>query len=109
MEIKKILEDSGHYIMNTYNRYPLVLRKGRGMKVWSTDGREFLDFAGGIAVNVLGHCHPKVVVALQKQAQRLLHVSNLYHNEKQIRFAQMLVEPSFADKDFFCNSGAAAT
>ncbi|MEK6672589.1 MAG: acetylornithine transaminase [Nitrospirota bacterium] len=108
MEIKKILEDSGHYIMNTYNRYPLVFRKGRGMKVWSTDGREFLDFVGGIAVNVLGHCHPKVVVALQKQAQRLLHVSNLYHNEKQIRLAKMLVEHSFADKAFFCNSGAEA-
>lgn len=108
MEIKKILEDSAHYIMNTYNRYPLVLRKGRGMKVWSTDGREFLDFAGGIAVNILGHCHPKVVVALQKQAQRLLHVSNLYYNEKQIRLAKMLVEHSFADKVFFCNSGAEA-
>ena len=108
MEIKKILEESSHYIMNTYDRAPIVLRKGRGMKVWGTDGKEYLDFVGGIAVNNLGHCHPKVVVAVQKQAQRLLHVSNLYHNEKQIRLAKLLVEHSFADKAFFCNSGAEA-
>ena len=108
MEIKKILEESSHYIMNTYSRFPLVLRKGRGMHVWSSDGKEYLDFVGGIAVNILGHCHPKVVVALQKQAQRLLHVSNLYHNEPQIRLAKLLVEHSFADKVFFCNSGAEA-
>src|SRR3990172_40316 len=94
--------------MNTYDRAPIVLRKGRGMKVWGTDGKEYLDFVGGIAVNNLGHCHPKVVVAVQKQAQRLLHVSNLYHNEKQIRLAKLLVEHSFADKAFFCNSGAEA-
>jgi len=108
MENKKLLEDSGHYLMNTYNRFPIVLRKGRGMKVWSADGKEYLDFVGGIAVNILGHCHPKVVVAIQKQAQRLLHVSNLYHIEPQIKLAKVLVEHSFADKVFFCNSGAEA-
>ncbi len=108
MEIKRILEESSYYIMNTYDRYPLVLRKGRGMNVWSSDGKEYLDFVGGIAVNILGHCHPRVVIALQKQAQRLLHVSNLYHNEPQIKLAKLLVEHSFADKVFFCNSGAEA-
>ncbi len=108
MEIKKILEESGTYIMNTYSRFPVVLRKGRGMHVWSSDGKEYLDFVGGIAVNILGHCHPKVVVALQKQAQRLMHVSNLYHNEPQIKLAKILVEHSFAEKVFFCNSGAEA-
>ena len=108
MEIKKILEESSHYIMNTYDRFPVVLRKGRGMHVWSSDGKEYLDFVGGIAVNILGHCHPRVVVALQKQAQRLIHVSNLYHNEPQIKLAKLLVERSFADKVFFCNSGAEA-
>lgn len=108
MEVKKLLEESTHYIMNTYNRSPIVLRKGRGMKVWGSDGKEYLDFVGGIAVNVLGHCHPKVVVALQKQAQRLMHVSNLYHNEQQIKLARLLVQHSFADKVFFCNSGAEA-
>lgn len=108
MEVRKIIEESNHYVMNTYTRAPLVLRKGRGMKVWASDGKEYLDFVGGIAVNILGHCHPKVVVALQKQAQRLLHVSNLYHNEPQIRLAKLLIERSFADKVFFCNSGAEA-
>jgi acetylornithine/N-succinyldiaminopimelate aminotransferase len=108
MEIKRILEESSYYTMNTYDRYPLVLRKGRGMNVWSSDGKEYLDFVGGIAVNILGHCHPRVVIAVQKQAQRLLHVSNLYHNEPQIKLAKLLVEHSFADKVFFCNSGAEA-
>jgi acetylornithine/N-succinyldiaminopimelate aminotransferase len=108
MEIKKLLEDSARYLMNTYNRFPVVLRKGRGMKVWSSDGKEYLDFVGGIAVNCLGHCHPKVVVAIQKQAQRLIHVSNYYHIEPQIKLAKLLVENSFADKVFFCNSGAEA-
>ncbi len=108
MDVRKTIEDSDHYLMNTYNRYPVVLRKGRGMKVWSSDGKEYLDFVGGIATNALGHCHPKVVVAVQKQAQRLLHVSNFYHIEPQIELARLLVERSFADKVFFCNSGAEA-
>jgi acetylornithine/N-succinyldiaminopimelate aminotransferase len=108
MEIKKLLEDSARYLMNTYSRFPIVLRKGRGMKVWSSDGKEYLDFVGGVAVNCLGHCHPKVVVAIQKQAQRLIHVSNYYHIEPQIKLAKLLVENSFADKVFFCNSGAEA-
>jgi len=108
METRKILEESERYLMHTYSRFPLVLRKGRGMKVWGTDGKEYLDFIAGIAVNVLGHCHPKVVVAIQKQAQRLIHVSNLYHIEQQTRLARLLVTNSFADKVFFCNSGAEA-
>jgi len=108
MEVKKILDESSHYIMNTYGRYPLVLRKGQGMKVWSADGKEYLDFVGGVAVNILGHCHPRVVVAVQKQAQRLIHVSNYYHIEPQIKLAKLIVESSFADKVFFCNSGAEA-
>lgn len=108
MDMKKLIEESAKHIMNTYNRYPIVLRKGRGMKVWSSDGKEYLDFVAGIAVNCLGHCHPKVVVAIQKQAQRLIHVSNYYHIEPQIKLARLLSEHSFADKVFFCNSGAEA-
>lgn len=108
MDTKKYLEESAHYIMNTYNRYPVILRKGRGMKVWGSDGKEYLDFVGGVAVNILGHCHPRVVVAIQKQAQRLIHVSNYYHIEPQIKLARLLVENSFAEKVFFCNSGAEA-
>ena len=108
MEIRKIIEESERYLMHTYNRFPVVLRKGRGIRVWSADGKEYLDFVGGVATNVLGHCHPKVVVALQKQAQRLIHVSNFYHIEPQIKLARLLVTHSFADKAFFCNSGAEA-
>ena len=105
---KKFIEESKKYLMNTYNRFPVVLRKGRGMKVWSSDGKEYLDFVGGIAVNCLGHCHPKIVIALQKQAQRLIHVSNFYHIEPQIKLAKLLIENSSADRAFFCNSGAEA-
>lgn len=108
METKKVIDESSLYIMNTYKRFPVILRKGRGMKVWSTDGKEYLDFVGGIAVNILGHCHPKVVIAIQKQAQRLLHVSNFYHIGLQTRLAKLLVQHTFADKVFFCNSGAEA-
>ncbi|HCC69391.1 MAG TPA: acetylornithine transaminase [Nitrospiraceae bacterium] len=108
MDMKKLVEDSKKYIMNTYDRYPVVLKKGRGMKVWSYDDKEYLDFVAGVAVNCLGHCHPKIVVALQKQSQRLLHTSNLYHIEPQVKLAKLLAEHSFADRVFFCNSGAEA-
>ncbi|MEW6715131.1 MAG: acetylornithine transaminase [Nitrospirota bacterium] len=102
------MAEANKYLMNTYNRSHIVLRKGRGMKVWGADGKEYLDFVGGVAVNCLGHCHPKVVIAIQKQAQRLLHVSNLFHIEPQTKLAKLLVEHSFADKAFFCNSGTEA-
>jgi acetylornithine/N-succinyldiaminopimelate aminotransferase len=108
MDKKTAVLESQKYLMNTYRRFPVLLRKGRGMKVWGADGREFLDFVGGVATNVLGHCHPKVVVAIQKQAQRLIHVSNFYHIEPQIELARLLVENSFSEKVFFCNSGAEA-
>ncbi|MEW6067058.1 MAG: acetylornithine transaminase [Nitrospirota bacterium] len=108
METIKTFDESNRYIMNTYNRFPVVLRKGHGIKVWGSDGKEYLDFVSGVAVNILGHCHPKVVVAIQKQAQRLIHVSNYYYIEPQIKLAKLLVEHSFADKVFFCNSGAEA-
>ncbi len=103
-----IIADSQKYLMNTYARQPLVLIKGRGMKVFDSDGREYFDYVAGVATNNLGHCHPRVVVALQKQAQRLMHISNHYHNEPQMNLAKMLVKHSFADKAFFCNSGTEA-
>jgi predicted acetylornithine/succinylornithine family transaminase len=108
METKRILEESAMYIMNTYKRFPVVFNKGRGMKVWSTDGKEYLDFMAGVAVNALGHCHPNLVVAVQKQAQRLLHVSNLYQSDRQVKLAKLLIQNSFADRVFFSNSGAEA-
>jgi predicted acetylornithine/succinylornithine family transaminase len=103
-----LIADSQRYIANTYSRYPLVLVRGQGCKVWSSDGKEYLDFVAGLAVCNLGHCHPKVVGAIQDQSRKLLHVSNFYHIEPQIELAKMLCENSFADRVFFCNSGAEA-
>ena len=96
------------FLMNTYARFPISIQRGRGCKVYDFEGREYLDFVAGIAVNVLGHSHPDLITAIQRQAQSLLHVSNLYYTEPQVKLAQILVEHSFADKVFFCNSGAEA-
>ena len=93
------------YLMNTYQRQPISIVRGRGTKVYDLEGREYTDFVAGIAVNILGHAHPDLVLAIQKQVQHLIHTSNLYYTEPQVRLAQMLVEHSFAQKVFFCNSG----
>lgn len=95
-------------IAKTYNRFPIVLTKGRGCRLWDAEGREYIDFVSGIAVCNLGHAHPKVSEALSKQADILLHVSNLYYTEPQIELAYRLTQNSFADRVFFCNSGAEA-
>jgi predicted acetylornithine/succinylornithine family transaminase len=99
---------SEQYIAHTYNRYPLLLVRGKGTRVWDLDGKEYLDFFAGLAVCNLGHCHPKVVKAIQDQAEKLIHVSNLYYIEPQIQLASLLCKHSFAGKVFFCNSGAEA-
>lgn len=108
MEVKEIIELSEKLFIPTYERFPLILRKGRGVRVWDVNGREYLDFLAGIAVNVLGHCPRKVVMAVQKQVQRLIHASNLYYTEPQLNLAKILTENSFADRVFFCNSGTEA-
>ena len=95
-------------LMNTYLRSPLLLVSGHGVRVDDQAGRRYLDFVSGVAVNTLGHCHPHIVEAVREQAGRLLHVSNLYFNEPQLRLAEQLVRDSFADQVFFCNSGAEA-
>lgn len=82
--------------------------RGAGSRVWDQSGRELIDFAGGIAVNVLGHCHPALVEALTKQANSLWHVSNVFTNEPALRLAKKLVDATFAERVFFCNSGAEA-
>lgn len=102
------IEKSDKYIMKNYGRFHLVPARGEGCRLWDVDGREYLDFLGGIAVNNLGHCHPKVVEALRKQAGEMIHCSNLYQIPRQIELAELLCEHSFADKAFFCNSGAEA-
>jgi acetylornithine aminotransferase len=96
------------HIARTYGRYPLVAVKGEGCRLWDADGNSYLDFLAGVAVNNLGHCHPKVVAALQQQAATLLHCSNYYHIPSQIELAELLCAHSFGDRVFFCNSGAEA-
>jgi acetylornithine aminotransferase len=108
MNSQQWIEKSDKYIMKTYGRYPIVPVRGEGCRLWDADGKEYLDFLGGVAVNNLGHCHPKVVAALQKQAAELIHCSNYYHIPQQIELAELLCNHSFADKAFFCNSGAEA-
>lgn len=95
-------------IVATYGRYPLVAARGEGCWLWDVEGNKYLDFLAGVAVNNLGHCHPKVVQALQQQAQTLIHCSNYYHIPSQIELAELLCANSFADRVFFCNSGAEA-
>lgn len=92
----------------TYKRFPIVIEKGQGYRVWDTQGRAYFDFIAGIAVCSLGHAHPTVANALAEQAQKLVHVSNLYYTLPQIELAEWLVDNSFADRVFFCNSGAEA-
>src|SRR5581483_8307223 len=108
MPTDDLREDASRYLMHTYAPLPISIVRGKGSRVYDLEGREYLDFVGGVAVTVLGHCHPDVVTAIQKQAQRLLHASNLFYTEPQVTLARMLVEHSFADKVFFCNSGAEA-
>ena len=93
------------YIMPTYGNRELEFIKGRGCYLYDNKNNKYLDFASGIAVNSLGHCHPKLISALNKQSNQLWHVSNLYKIKKQEQFAKLLCEKSFADKVFFTNSG----
>jgi predicted acetylornithine/succinylornithine family transaminase len=96
------------YMFRTYGRFPVVLVKGEGCRVWDEDGKEYLDFVGGIAVCALGHSSPLVTRVLDEQSKKLVHVSNLYYTRPQVDLARLLVENSFADRVFFCNSGAEA-
>jgi len=108
MDIASLRQAAGKYLMNTYGERAICLVRGEGCRVWDSDGREYLDFLAGISVNNLGHCHPAIVSAIKKQAETLIHCSNLYLIEPQIELARKLVENSFADKCFFANSGAEA-
>ena len=104
-EIVKLTQD---FVAATYARFPIALVRGKGARVWDADGKEYLDFLAGIAVNSLGHAHPAIVRAITAQARKLIHVSNLYHIAPQSELARELCRHSFANKAFFCNSGAEA-
>ena len=108
MDTKTLLDWSNRYHVATYSRAPICLVRGEGMRVWDSDGREYLDFTAGIAVVGLGHCHPRVTQAIREAAGTLIHVSNLFYTGPQIQLAKLLCEHSFGDRVFFCNSGAEA-
>jgi acetylornithine/N-succinyldiaminopimelate aminotransferase len=108
MKNRDVAKLTENHVAHTYARYPIALVRGKGARVWDADGKEYLDFLAGIAVNSLGHCHPAVVRAIQQQSRKLLHVSNLYHIVPQSELARELCRHSFADRVFFCNSGAEA-
>jgi acetylornithine/N-succinyldiaminopimelate aminotransferase len=104
----EIAAQADQVIIRTYGRYPLAFVRGQGATVWDADGKAYTDFLSGIAVCVLGHCHPRVVEAIKKQAETLLHISNFYHTLPQTAVATFLAEHAFGGKSFFCNSGAEA-
>ncbi len=108
MDTRELLEWAAKYHTPNYARAPICLVRGDGVRVWDSDGKEYLDFGAGIAVASLGHCHPRVTGAIREAAATLLHVSNLYHTAPQIHLAKLLCDHSFADRVFFCNSGAEA-
>ena len=94
--------------MGVYNRAPLAFERGRGVRLWADDGRDYLDCVAGIAVNGLGHCHPRLVKTLEEQAEKLWHVSNIYRIPDQERLAARLCAATFAEEVFFTNSGTEA-
>ncbi|MDD4776076.1 MAG: aspartate aminotransferase family protein, partial [Syntrophomonas sp.] len=108
MSNQTIMEQGQKFVMNTYSRFPIALVRGAGSRVWDADDKEYLDFLGGIAVCVLGHCDAGLQAALNQQAAQLWHVSNLYWIQPQVELAEKLVQLSGLGKAFFCNSGAEA-
>ena len=108
MNTQEIIELNKKFVMHTYSPIPLVIDKGKGVKVWDKEGKEYLDFISGIGVNAIGHSHPKILKAIKEQSEKLLHCSNLYYIEPQVKLAKKLCHLSFADKVFFSNSGAEA-
>ncbi|MDI6859668.1 MAG: acetylornithine transaminase [Methanocellales archaeon] len=103
-----VMDKDAIYVIQTYTRQPVVIAEGKGAIVWDVDGKEYIDCVAGIAVNNVGHCHPKVVSAIKKQAERLIHTSNLYYTETQVELAEKIASLTNLDKVFLCNSGTEA-
>jgi len=102
------LLDAEKFLLSTYKRQAIIMSRGRGAYVYDSTGKKYLDFLGGIAVNALGHAHPRIVKVIRREAARAIHLSNLYHNEFQGPLARKLVEWSGLDRVFFANSGTEA-
>lgn len=108
MKTEEVIKLYEKYVMNTYNRMPIAVSRGKGSRVWDLEQREYLDFFPGWGVSCLGHCYPKVTLSIKEQAKKLIHVSNNYYHHLQARLAKKIIETSFPGKVFFCNSGAEA-
>jgi acetylornithine/N-succinyldiaminopimelate aminotransferase len=108
MSNREIIEATDRTQVGVYARYPVAFVRGEGARLWDADGKRYLDFFTGLAVNNLGHGHPRVVAAIRAQSEKLLHVSNVYYNEPSAWLGTLLIEHSFAERVFFCNSGAEA-
>lgn len=108
MTNQEIIEANTKYLCTTYARFPVAFVRGQGCRLWDADGKAYLDLFASLAVMNLGQCHPAVVKAVQEQVATLTHISNLHHSLPQARLAELLCTNSFADKVFFCNSGAEA-
>ena len=106
--LQEIVELEQEYLLNTYVRYPLALVRGKGVYLYDADGKRYLDFLGGLAVNALGHAHPRIVRAVRTQTSKVVHLSNLYYNEYQGKLAEQLCLRSGLDRAFFTNSGTEA-
>src|SRR5271154_6452691 len=105
---EQIAERERQFLLTTYNRYPLVIARGKGVFLFDIDGRKYLDFVAGLGVNALGHAHPRIVKTIREQAARAIHLSNLYYNEYQGRLAEKLCALSGLQRAFFSNSGTEA-
>jgi acetylornithine/N-succinyldiaminopimelate aminotransferase len=108
MTLADLQRAESHAVMGTYARNPVEFVRGEGTRLWDADGNEYLDFLAGISVVQIGHCHPALVRAVSDQAERLMHVGNLFYTEPGIRLAERLSERSLGGKAFLCNSGAEA-
>src|SRR5579862_4628284 len=106
--VNSILRDADRFLLPTYKRQPIIFTHGRGCYVFDSSGKKYLDFLGGIAVNALGHAHPRIVKVIRREAARAIHLSNLYHNAYQGPLARKLAEISGMDRVFFSNSGTEA-
>ena len=108
MNTQELIKIEDDYFINTFTRQPIVLDHGEGVKVTDIDGNEYIDMFAGIAVNALGHNHPKLVKAIQDQAEKLIHISSIYYNEPALIYAKKLIELTSFDRIFYANSGAEA-
>lgn len=108
LDFERISEKEETYLMRTYARKPVLFVRGFGTRLWDDTGKEYIDFVSGLGTCVTGHVHGEIVAAIARQSAQLIQVSNLYYTRPQVLLAEMLVKKSFADRAFFCNSGAEA-